>query len=98
MTLLHKLSKLEEQGKVTIDKEKGTVEILGKDEKENKEIIQSFMYSDPKTCLQMMQQMTKGEKQYDDFDSFDPDWSKSYKEEELDPETQKYVDSLKDKI
>ena len=42
--------------------------------------------------------MTK-EKQYDDFDSFDPDWSKSYKEEEeLDPETQEYVDSLKDKI
>jgi len=61
MTLLHKLSKLEEQGKVTIDKEKGTVEILGKDEKENREIIQSFMYSDPKTCFQMMQQMTKGE-------------------------------------
>ena len=43
--------------------------------------------------------MTK-EKQYNDFDSFDPDWSKSYKEEEeeLDPETQEYVDSLKDKI
>mgnify|MGYP003126750769 FL=1 len=61
MTLLHKLSKLEEQGKVTIDKEKGTVEILGKDEKENREIIQSFMYSDPKTCFQMLQQMTKGE-------------------------------------
>ena len=42
--------------------------------------------------------MTK-EKQYDDFDSFDPDWSKSYKEEEeLDPESQEYLDSLKDKI
>ena len=37
-------------------------------------------------------------KQYNDFDSFDPHWSKSYKEEELDPETQEYVDSLKDKI
>jgi len=36
-------------------------------------------------------------KQYDDFDSFDPHWSKSYKEE-LDPETQEYLDSLKDKI
>ena len=42
--------------------------------------------------------MTK-EKQYDDFDSFDPDWSKSYKgKEELDSETQEYVDSLKEKI
>ena len=40
----------------------------------------------------------KKEKQYNDFDSFDPDWSKSYKEEELDPETQEYVDSLKDKL
>lgn len=38
-----------------------------------------------------------GKKQYNDFDSFDPHWSKSYKEE-LDPETQEYVDSLKDKI
>jgi len=37
-------------------------------------------------------------KQYNDFDSFDPHWSKSYKEEELDPETQEYVDSLKEKI
>ena len=41
----------------------------------------------------------KKEKQYNDFDSFDPDWSKSYKEEEeLDSETQEYVDSLKEKI
>ena len=39
-----------------------------------------------------------GKKQYNDFDSFDPHWSKSYKEEELDPETQEYVDSLKEKI
>ena len=38
-----------------------------------------------------------GKKQYNDFDSFDPHWSKSYKEK-LDPETQEYVDSLKDKI
>ena len=37
-------------------------------------------------------------KQYNDFDSFDPHWSKSYKEEELDPETQEYLESLKDKI
>lgn len=40
----------------------------------------------------------KDKKQYNDFDSFDSNWSKSYKEEELDPETQEYVDSLKDKL
>ena len=40
-----------------------------------------------------------GKKQYNDFDSFDPHWSKSHKEEEkLDPETQEYLDSLKKKI
>ena len=41
-------------------------------------------------------------KQYNDFDSFDSNWSTSFKEvkkeEELDPETQEYVDSLKEKI
>jgi len=57
--LMKKLTKLEEKGKVSLDREKGTVELLGKDEKENKEIINSFMYSDPKTCLEMLQQMTK---------------------------------------
>ena len=35
-----------------------------------------------------------GKKQYNDFD---PHWSKSYKEE-LDPETQEYVNSLKEKL
>ena len=60
--LMKRLTELEEKGKVSIDAEKGTVEILGKDEKENRKIIQSFMYSDPKTCFQMMQQMTKGER------------------------------------
>ena len=58
--LMKKLTKLEEKGKVSLDREKGTVELLGKDEKENKEIINSFMYSDPRTCLEMLQQMTKG--------------------------------------
>mgnify|MGYP003661173050 FL=1 len=57
--LMKKLTKLEEKGKVNLDREKGTVELLGKDEKENKEIINSFMYSDPRTCLEMLQQMTK---------------------------------------
>lgn len=56
---MKKLTKLEEKGKVSLDREKGTVELLGKDEKENKEIINSFMYSDPRTCLEMLQQMTK---------------------------------------
>jgi hypothetical protein len=60
--LMKKLTKLEEKGKINLDRKKGTVEILGKDEKETQEIIQSFMYSDPKTCLQMLQQMMKGEK------------------------------------
>jgi hypothetical protein len=60
-SLITKLTKLEEKGKVKINRENGTVEILGKDENENKQIIQSFMYSDPKTCLQMLQQMMKGE-------------------------------------
>lgn len=57
--LMKKLTKLQEKGKVNIDREKGTVELLGKDEKENREIINSFMYSDPRTCLEMLQQMTK---------------------------------------
>jgi hypothetical protein len=60
-SLITKLTKLEEKGKVKINRDNGTVEILGKDENENKQIIQSFMYSDPKTCLQMLQQMMKGE-------------------------------------
>jgi hypothetical protein len=60
-SLITKLTKLEEKGKVKINRENGTVEILGKDENENKQIIQSFMYSDPKTCLQILQQMMKGE-------------------------------------
>jgi hypothetical protein len=60
-SLITKLTKLEEKGKVKINRDNGTVEILGKDENENRQIIQSFMYSDPKTCLQMLQQMMKGE-------------------------------------
>ena len=39
----------------------------------------------------------KKKKQYNDFDSFDSNWSTSYKEKELDPESQEYIDSLKDK-
>lgn len=32
----------------------------------------------------MTKQNTKNKKQYNDFDSFDSNWSKSYKEEQLD--------------
>ena len=60
-SLITKLTKLEEKGKVKINRDNGTVEILGKDENENRQIIQSFMYSDQKTCLQILQQMMKGE-------------------------------------
>ena len=60
-SLITKLTKLEEKGKVKINRDNGTVEILGKDENENRQIIQSFMYSDPKTCLQILLQMMKGE-------------------------------------
>ena len=60
-SLITKLTKLEEKGKVKINRDNGTVEILGKDENENRQIIQSFMYSDPKTCLQILQQMMKVE-------------------------------------
>ena len=60
-SLITKLTKLEEKGKVKINRDNGTVVILGKDENENRQIIQSFMYSDPKTCLQILQQMMKGE-------------------------------------
>lgn len=55
--LISKLKPLEMKGKVKINYDTGEVEILGKDEKENREIIQQFMFTSPKTCLQMMQQM-----------------------------------------
>lgn len=55
--LISKLKPLEKKGKVKINYDTGEVEILGKDEAENREIIQKFMFTSPKTCLQMMQQM-----------------------------------------
>ena len=60
--LLYKLKPLEKKGKVKINYDTGEVTILGKDEKENREIIQQFMFTSPRTCLQMMQQMTGGKK------------------------------------
>ena len=58
--LISKLTPLEKKGKVKINYDTGEVTLLGKDEKENREIIQQFMFTSPKTCLQMMQQMTEG--------------------------------------
>jgi len=55
--LISKLKPLEMKGKVKINYDTGEVEILGKDEAENREIINKFMFTSPKTCLQMMQQM-----------------------------------------
>lgn len=55
--LISKLQPLEKKGKVKINYDTGEVEILGKDEAENREIINKFMFTSPKTCLQMMQQM-----------------------------------------
>jgi len=58
--LISKLTPLEKKGKVKINYDTGEVTLLGKDEKENREIAQEFMFTSAKTCLQMMQQMTGG--------------------------------------
>ena len=58
--LMEKLLPLEKKGKVKINHSTGEVTLLGKDEKENREIIQKFMYVSPQVCLQMMQQMNGG--------------------------------------
>lgn len=58
--LISKLKPLEKKGKVKINYDTGEVTLLGKSEKENRDIIQQFMYSDPRTCLQIMQQMYGG--------------------------------------
>jgi hypothetical protein len=58
--LISKLTPLEKKGKVKINYDTGEVTLLGKDEKENREIIQQFMFTSPKTCLNVMEQMTGG--------------------------------------
>tara|TARA_R110002126_G_scaffold82502_4_gene202285 strand:- start:3781 stop:3975 length:195 start_codon:yes stop_codon:yes gene_type:complete len=60
---MDKLIQLEKQGKVRIDRQQGTVEILAKNKSEEQKIINSFVFLDPKTCLQVMQQSMKEEKQ-----------------------------------
>jgi hypothetical protein len=55
--LISKLQPLEKKGKVKINYDTGEVTLLGRSEEENREIINKFMFTSPKTCLQMMQQM-----------------------------------------
>ena len=59
---MDKLIQLEKQGKVRIDRQYGTVEILAKNKSEERKIINSFAFLDPRTCLQVMQQSMEGDK------------------------------------
>ena len=59
---MDKLIQLEKQGKVKIDRKQGTVEILAKNKSEERKIINSFAFLDPRTCLQVMQQSMEGGK------------------------------------
>jgi murein L,D-transpeptidase YafK len=59
---IDKLIQLEKQGKVRIDRQQGTVEILAKNKSEERKIINSFSFLDPRTCLQVMQQSMEGDK------------------------------------
>ena len=59
---MDKLIQLEKQGKVKIDRKQGTVEILAKNKSEERKIINSFSFLDPRTCLQVMQQSMEGGK------------------------------------
>ena len=57
--LISKLKPLEKKGKIKVNYDTGEVELLGKNSKENKEILNKFMFSDPKTCLDVMQKLYK---------------------------------------
>lgn len=57
--LISKLKPLEKKGKIKVNYDTGEVELLGKNPKENKEILNKFMFSDPKTCLNVMQKLYK---------------------------------------
>ena len=59
---MDKLIQLEKQVKVRIDRQYGTVEILAKNKSEERKIINSFAFLDPRTCLQVMQQSMEGDK------------------------------------
>ena len=55
--LLNVLKPLEAKGKVSINYDTGEVTLLGKSEQENRQIVQKFMYTSPRTCLNVMKQM-----------------------------------------
>jgi hypothetical protein len=55
--LISKLKPLEAKGKVKINYDTGEVELLGKSEEENQAILSKFMYSDPRTCLNVLTQL-----------------------------------------
>tara|TARA_R110000822_G_scaffold1013_2_gene4587 strand:+ start:1323 stop:1535 length:213 start_codon:yes stop_codon:yes gene_type:complete len=57
--LISKLKPLEKKGKIKVNYDTGEVELLGKNPEENKEILNKFMFSDPKTCLNVMQKLYK---------------------------------------
>ena len=57
--LISKLKPLEKKGKIKVNYDTGEVELLGKTPEENKEILNKFMFSDPKTCLDVMQKLYK---------------------------------------
>jgi hypothetical protein len=59
--LISKLKPLEAKGKVKINYDTGEVELLGKSEEENKAILSKFMYSDPRTCLNVLTQLYRKE-------------------------------------
>jgi murein L,D-transpeptidase YafK len=59
---MDKLIQLEKQGKVRIDRKQGTVEILAKNKSEQRKIINSFSFLDPRTCLQVLQQSMEWDK------------------------------------
>ena len=57
--LISKLKPLEKKGKIKVNYDTGEVELLGKTPEENKEILNKFMFSDPKTCLDVIQKLYK---------------------------------------
>jgi hypothetical protein len=59
--LISKLKPLEAKGKVKINYDTGEVELLGKSEEENQAILSKFMYSDPRTCLNVLTQLDRKE-------------------------------------
>ena len=59
--LISKLKPLEAKGKVKINYDTGELELLGKSEEENQAILSKFMYSDPRTCLNVLTQLDRKE-------------------------------------